>query len=79
MLWDESMSSSFLSLDLVVHFVVSPLQTPFNFLAPVFFCFVYSLGKIEHQLNPACPTYLLYLIAVHGWRQMEITLPTGLI
>lgn len=39
---------SFLSLDLVVHLVVTPLQTLFNFFAPVFFCFTH-LAELDTE------------------------------
>lgn len=64
----------FLSLDLVVHLVVTPLQTSFNFFASVFFCFTHLANSTP--FNPNWLTYLLYLRAEHEWRKMEITLLT---
>lgn len=56
---------SFLSLDLVVHHVVTPLQTLFNFLAPVFFCFTHMAKFYTYE------TELGQLAVPQSWTWLE--------
>lgn len=67
---------SFLSLDLVVHLVVTPLQILISLRLYSFVSLTWQ-NWTQNTFNLA--NFFIYLRTERGWRKMEITLQTGLI